>query len=103
MPDSSCTCRTLAPSRNARSTVYSRPSCGVRRSSRVDSSVASGGSCLVQKPTREVSIDRSALFSASVKLRPSAMASPTLFIVVVSRRSAPGNFSKANRGALTTT
>ena len=31
------------------------------------------------------------------------MISPTLFIVVVSRGSAPGNFSKANRGILTTT
>jgi hypothetical protein len=32
-----------------------------------------------------------------------AMTSPTLFIVVVSRGSAPGNFSKANRGIFTTT
>ena len=44
-----------------------------------------------------------ALPSASVKLRPRAMASPTLFIVVVSRGSAPGNFSNANRGIFTTT
>ena len=50
-----------------------------------------------------VSADRSALFSASGKLRPSAIASPTDFIVVVSVGSAPGNFSNANRGTLTTT
>ena len=31
------------------------------------------------------------------------IASPTLFIVVVSSVSEPGNFSKANRGILTTT
>jgi hypothetical protein len=31
------------------------------------------------------------------------MASPTLFIVVVSSGSAPGNFSNANRGIFTTT
>jgi hypothetical protein len=38
-----------------------------------------------------------------MKLRPSDIASPTDFIVVVKVGSAPGNFSKANRGALTTT
>ncbi len=38
-----------------------------------------------------------------MKLRPNDIASPTDFIVVVSVGSAPGNFSKANRGALTTT
>ena len=57
----------------------------------------------VQKPATFVSVDRIALPSASVKLRPIDMTSPTLFIVVVSRGSAPGNFSKANRGILTTT
>ena len=48
------------------------------------------------------SIERSAFCSASVKLRPSAIASPTDFIVVVSVRSAAGNFSNAKRGTLTT-
>jgi hypothetical protein len=61
------------------------------------------GSGLVQKPAAFVSMDRSALPSASTKLRPSDMASPTDFMVVVSVGSAPGNFSKANRGTLTTT
>ena len=49
------------------------------------------------------SSERSAFCSASVKLRPIAMASPTDFMVVVSVASAAGNFSKAKRGTLTTT
>ena len=61
------------------------------------------GSGVVQKEPAAVSIERSALFSASGNERPSAIASPTLFIVVVSSGSAPGNFSNANRGTLTTT
>ena len=69
----------------------------------MDASVAPVGSGRVQKPAALVSIDRIALFSASVKLRPSDIASPTDFIVVVSSGSAPGNFSNANRGIFTTT
>jgi hypothetical protein len=46
---------------------------------------------------------RSAFCSASLKVRPIAIASPTDFICVVSVRSAPGNFSKAKRGILVTT
>jgi hypothetical protein len=97
------TSATLAPSRSASSTVYIRPSCGVRSAASADSRVAPAGSGRVQKPARGVSIERSALFSASVKLRPSDIASPTDFIVVVSSGSAPGNFSNANRGTFTTT
>ena len=37
------------------------------------------------------------------KVRPIDIASPTLFIEVVRIASAPGNFSKAKRGNLTTT
>ena len=44
-----------------------------------------------------------ALPQASQKLRPMPIASPTDFIWVVSDASAPGNFSKANRGSFTTT
>ncbi|SUO87338.1 Uncharacterised protein [Trueperella pyogenes] len=44
-----------------------------------------------------------AFCSASVKLRPNDIASPTDFIVVVSVSSAAGNFSNANRGTFTTT
>ena len=58
---------------------------------------------VVQNPAAFVSIERSALPSASVKLRPIAIASPTLFMCVVSTGSAPGNFSKAKRGTFTTT
>ena len=47
--------------------------------------------------------ERKALRKASLKLRPMAMASPTLFMCVVSSLSASGNFSKAQRGILTTT
>ena len=49
------------------------------------------------------SSDRSALLSASGKLRPMAIASPTDFMWVVSVSSAVGNFSNANRGTFTTT
>ena len=48
-------------------------------------------------------MERSAFCTASAKLRPTDMASPTDFIEVVSRASAPGNFSKVKRGILTTT
>ena len=47
--------------------------------------------------------ERSAFCSASVKLRPIAIASPTDFMWVVNVGSAAGNFSNANRGTLTTT
>ena len=47
--------------------------------------------------------ERKAFMSASEKERPIAIASPTLFIVVVKRGSASANFSKAKRGNLTTT
>jgi len=49
------------------------------------------------------SSERSAFCSASGNDRPMAMASPTDFMCVVSTGSAPGNFSNANRGTLTTT
>ncbi len=75
---------------------------GVR--SRVStSSTQPSSSGAVQNPARVVSSERITLPSASMKLRPNDIASPTDFIVVVSVGSAPGNFSKANRGALTTT
>ena len=47
--------------------------------------------------------DRIALTNACLKVRPIAIASPTDCIDVWSCPSAPGNFSKANRGHLTTT
>ncbi len=70
---------------------------------RSSSAAPVGASPLQWKLTPFLSIDRSALPSASVKLRPRLIASPTDFIVVVSTGSAAGNFSKAKRGTLTTT
>ena len=58
---------------------------------------------LQSKTASGLSTERSAFCSASVKLRPIAIASPTDFMCVVSVGSAPGNFSNANRGTLTTT
>jgi hypothetical protein len=46
---------------------------------------------------------RQAFANASWKVRPIPIASPTDFIWVPSVVSAPGNFSKAKRGNLTTT
>ncbi len=82
-------------------TSRSRPSCGVpARASRLARSP--GGSAQENGASR-LSSERSALLSASVKLRPIAIASPTDFMCVDSRGSAAGNFSKANLGTLTTT
>lgn len=50
-----------------------------------------------------LSMERIAFCSASAKLRPRDMASPTDFMVVVRTGSADGNFSKAKRGIFTTT
>ena len=53
--------------------------------------------------TASSSRERMAFWNASLKVRPMAMASPTLFMCVVSSRSDSGNFSNAQRGILTTT
>ena len=55
------------------------------------------------RPERPISKDRNAFCSDSLKVRPMAMASPTLFICVFNVESAWGNFSKAKRGTLVTT
>src|SRR5215213_8194058 len=54
------------------------------------------------KPKRLTSIERTPFWSASLKVRPMAIASPTDFIWVVSVSSASGNFSKVQRGILMT-
>ena len=46
--------------------------------------------------------ERIAFMNACLKVRPIAIASPTLFIWVVRPPSAIGNFSKAKRGIFTT-
>ena len=60
-------------------------------------------SVISSRPVRPVSSERSAFCNNSWKVRPIAIASPTDFIEVVSVASAPGNFSKANRGIFVTT
>jgi hypothetical protein len=99
MPVASCTCSTVAPAQSAFCT--SEPA--VVRHARA-SSTPSSRPCWapVERRSRDSS-ERSAFCSASVKLRPIAIASPTDFMCVVERGSAPGNFSNANRGTLTTT
>ena len=66
--------------------------------------VASNSSVLAsESPSTSSSRERIDFMNASLKVRPSAMFSPTLFICVVSVVSTCGNFSKAQRGVLTTT
>ena len=78
-----------------------RAACG---SPRAASSLSSSTSQWLQSKTAFLSSRlRSAFCSASVKLRPIAIASPTDFMCVVSVGSAAGNFSNANRGTFTTT
>ena len=62
------------------------------------SSSPSGGSA-GESSSRE----RIAFAKDSPKVRPIAIASPTLCMWVERRPSVPGNFSKANRGTLVTT
>ena len=100
MPVASCTASIPAPAHRACWTSNSRPSCGrFIRSSRSGTSSSILGH---EKTAVGRSIERSAFCRASGKLRPIAMASPTLFMVVVKVLSAPGNFSNAKRGTLTT-
>ena len=82
--------------------VSRRPSWGVAQA-RSRLSASAGGSSSKPNGPWLLSSDLRAFCSASGKLRPMAMASPTLFMWVVSVVSAPGNFSNANRGTLTTT
>ena len=106
IPVASKTSSAVAPARSASMTLRRRPSCGVRISSSSASLSSSTHSWCQSKtadPCPPASSDRSAFCSASVKLRPIAIASPTDFMCVVRVGSAPGNFSNANRGTFTTT
>jgi hypothetical protein len=93
----------LAPARRASMTFLSRPSCGTLISSRSALLSRSTHWWLQSNGAEGLSRLRSAFCSASVKLRPIAIASPTDFMCVVSVGSAAGNFSNANLGTLTTT
>ena len=93
----------VASARSASITLRRRPSCGVRISSSSWSLSSSTRRWLQSNRAFLSSRLRSAFCSASVKLRPIAIASPTDFMCVVSVGSAAGNFSNANRGTFTTT
>ncbi len=102
MPVAACTCSTLAPARIACCTTRNRPSCGTDARPNNSSTIMHSWFGSQSNCASRLSSDRSAFCSASVKLRPMAIASPTLFMWVVRVGSAPGNFSNANRGTLTT-
>ncbi len=93
----------VAPARSASMTFLRRPSCGTLISSRIASLSSSTHSWDQSNGASLLSRERSAFWRASVKLRPIDIASPTDFMCVVRTGSAPGNFSNANRGTLTTT
>ena len=100
----SCASSTVTPPRRACCTWTIRPSVGTFASSMSSSACSRVGSSPSQwKAAPLRSTERRAFCSASVKLRPRDIASPTDFIVVVRVGSAAGNFSKAKRGTLTTT
>ncbi len=87
-----------APTRKAARITSKRSARG--RSSRASSSpLPSPSYDGVTSSSRE----RIAFRNACENVRPKAMASPTLFMCVESSSLAPVNFSKANRGHLTTT
>ena len=69
----------------------------------VRASASPGSSSGSKEASEPDSVLRRALMYASRKVRPMAIASPTLRIEVVSVRVDFGNFSKLNRGIFTTT
>ena len=94
----------LATGTPARSAARRRRS--ARRSAwrrRVAVGVGPSGSGMVQNPPPWSPSSAAPCPAPRGTSGPSAIASPTLFIVVVSSGSAPGNFSNANRGTFTTT
>ena len=91
-----CSSSTEAPRRSA-SSRWSKRSAPGSCTSASSASSSAGATGLVSS-----SRERSALANACLNVRPSAIASPTDFMWVVSPASAPGNFSNANRGHLTT-
>ncbi len=86
----SCSCSLVAPAQSACCTLRSRPSCGTFTASMSAATSTSAFSPTQVNGASLRSSERSAFCSASVKLRPMAIASPTLFIVVVRVWSAPG-------------
>ena len=76
---------------------------GVDSAARKASGPPSPGGSISSRPESPVSMLRRPFCSASAKLRPIAIASPTDFMDVVSGAGVPGNFSKVKRGIFTTT
>ena len=97
------TSSSLMPWSRACQTASIRSGLGVRREYRRSSIEGVAAPRGALNPDRPVSSDRRAFWKLSVKVRPIAMASPTLFIWVVSTGLVPGNFSNANRGIFVTT
>jgi hypothetical protein len=92
---------TVRPARNARLKWNTRSHVGIESFERRTSRGSSGPPS--SRPSRPISSDRIAFPSASAKVRPIAIASPTDFIWIVNRGSALGNFSNVQRGIFTTT
>ena len=93
---------TVQPRRSASPRWYTRSAVGRVMSSSMSASGAKAPLPSAPRPARPFSRERSALPSASSKVRPIAMISPTAFMRVDSVSSVPWNFSKAKRGTLTT-
>ena len=104
IPVASWISSTVTPASSARRIWKTRSGVGVRRATfkSAGASLDTRSSPLTH-PARPVSSARSPFWKASLNVRPIAIASPTDFICVVRRKSARGNFSKANRGTFTTT
>jgi len=106
MPVRAVTSATATPCRSAASISKMRSGVGtaMRPSSSSpdsESSADSAGSAL--RPARPCSNERNAFWRDSQNVRPIAITSPTDCMRVPRRTSAPGSFSKAQRGTLVTT
>ncbi len=91
------------PARSAWAAIRMRSGFGWERAARKASSPPSPGASTGSRPASPVSMLRRPFCSASAKLRPMAIASPTDFMLVESMAGVPGNFSKVKRGIFTTT
>ncbi len=96
----SAICPTVQPWARASAAKKMRSAVGRRSRPSTSSSAALRPSSPM--PTRPSSSERMALLSASSKVRPMAITSPTAFMRVERVSSDPWNFSKANRGTFTT-
>jgi hypothetical protein len=96
---SSYTSSTVIPARNASPTAKMRSGVGVRSIA----SIFSGAVCRVSRPATPISSERNPFCSASLNVRPMAIASPTDCIEKLRSGVVLRNFSKAKRGIFTTT